>query len=66
MFGPTKTGTIRTLELSAETLDLHNRADSLGLPLQVNTIGERQFAPLIKKAGVKRIKFHGCATPSQR
>ncbi len=92
VFGPTKTGTIRTLELSAETVellrnhkkhqaavkmrnrqhyhdlglvfakewgDLHNRADSLGLPLQVNTIGERQFGPLIKKAGVKRIKFHG-------
>ena len=92
VFGPTKTGTIRTLELSAETVDLlkahkqhqaavkmrnrqhyhdlglvfakewgdlHNRADSLGLPLQVKTIGERQFGPLTKKAGVKRIKFHG-------
>jgi integrase len=92
VFGPTKTGTIRTIELSAETVDLlkehkkhqatikmrnrqhyhdlglvfakewgdlHNRADSLGLPLQVNTIGERQFGPLIKKAGVRRIKFHG-------
>ena len=92
VFGPTKTGTIRTLELSTETVDLlrdhkrhqaaikmrnrqhyhdlglvfakewgdlHNRADSLGLPLQVNTIGERQFGPLIKKAGVKQIKFHG-------
>lgn len=92
VFGPTKTGTIRTLELSAETVellkehkqhqatikmrnrtsyhdlglmfakewgDLHNRADSLGFPLQVNTIGERQFGPLIKRAGVRRIKFHG-------
>jgi hypothetical protein len=29
------------------------------LPLQVNTIGERHFGPLIKKAGVRRIKFHG-------
>ena len=91
MFGPTKTGTIRTVELSAETVDLlkvhkqhqaaikmrnrqhyhdlgllfakewgdlHNRADSLGLPLQVNTIGERQFGPLTKKAGVRRM-FHG-------
>lgn len=92
VFGPTKTGTIRTLELSAETVellrdhkkhqaavkmrnrqhyhdlglvfakewgDLHNRADSLGLPLQVNTIGEREFGRLIKAAGVRRIKFHG-------
>ena len=39
--------------------DLHNRADSLGLPLQVNTIGDREFARLIKAAGVRRIKFHG-------
>jgi len=39
--------------------DLHNRADSLGLPLQVNTIGDRDFARLTKAAGVRRIKFHG-------
>jgi site-specific recombinase XerC len=38
---------------------LHNRADSLGLPLQVNTIGQRQFGRLIGAAGVRRIKFHG-------
>jgi integrase len=92
VFGPTKTGTIRRLELSAESVDLlkehkkqqaaiklrnrqhyhdlglvfakecsdlHSRADSLGLPLQVNTIGEREFGRLIKAAGVRRIKFHG-------
>ena len=38
----------------------------LGLPLQANNIGERDFAPLVAKAGVRRIKFHGlrhtCAT----
>jgi integrase len=99
VFGPTKTGTIRTVDLAAETVELlktHKQAqaalkmknrrhyhdlglvfakehgdtigrpDSLGLPLQVNTIGQRQFAKLIKAAGVKRIKFHGlrhtCAT----
>jgi integrase len=99
VFGTTKTGTIRTLELSAESVallaahkkqqaevklrnrrhyhdlglvfakewgDLHQRADSLGLPLQVNTIGSREFGRLIKASGVKRIKFHGlrhtCAT----
>jgi integrase len=39
--------------------DLHNRAESLGGPLQVNTIGQREFGRLIKRAGVKRIKFHG-------
>jgi integrase len=98
-FGPTKTGIIRTVDLSAETADLlrehkqaqaalkmrnrrqyhdlglvfakewgdiHNRADSLGLPLQVNNIGSREFGRIIKAAGVKRIKFHGlrhtCAT----
>ena len=46
--------------------DLHGRADSLGGPLQVNTIGSREFDRLIKAAGVRRIKFHGlrhtCAT----
>jgi integrase len=36
-----------------------HRADSLDLPLQVKTIGEREFGRLIKAAGVPRIKFHG-------
>jgi hypothetical protein len=45
------------LVFAKEWGDLRDRADSLGLPLQVNTIGERQFGPLIKKAGVKRIKL---------
>ena len=47
------------LVFAKEWGDLHNRADSLGLPLQVNTIGDREFARLIKAAGVRRIKFHG-------
>jgi integrase len=38
---------------------LHGREDSLGNPIQVNTIGQREFERLIKRAGVKRIKFHG-------
>lgn len=46
--------------------DLHGRADTLGGPLQVNNIGQREYDRLIKAAGVKRIKFHGlrhtCAT----
>ena len=47
------------LVFAKEWGDLHNRANSLGLPLQVNTIGDREFARLIKAAGVRRIKFHG-------
>jgi integrase len=47
------------LVFAKEWGDLHNRTDSLGLPLQVNTIGEREFGRLIKAAGVRRIKFHG-------
>jgi integrase len=39
--------------------DLHGREDSLGLPLQSNTIGQRQFARLIKVANVRRITFQG-------
>jgi len=35
------------------------RAFALGEPLSLSHIGERDFDPLIKKAGVKRIKFHG-------
>lgn len=39
---------------------------SLGQPLQMNNLGQREYATLIKAAGVKRIKFHGmrhtCAT----
>lgn len=42
------------------------RGDTLGDPLQVNNLGQREFARLIKAAGVRRIKFHGlrhtCAT----
>jgi integrase len=33
--------------------------DSLGQPLQLNNIGEREFGGLIKAAKVRRIKFHG-------
>lgn len=42
------------------------RNDHLGEPLQMNNLGQREFAQLIKKAGVKTITFHGmrhtCAT----
>lgn len=39
--------------------DLHRGQDSLGAPLQMNNLGEREFARIIKAAGVRRIKFHG-------
>jgi integrase len=55
------------LVFAKEYGDLTNRADMIGLPLQANHLGERQFARLVKAAeGVKRITFHGmrhtCAT----
>ncbi|MCZ6874185.1 MAG: site-specific integrase [bacterium] len=41
-------------------------SDTLGHPLQSNSIGQREFKRLIAEAGVKPIKFHGlrhtCAT----
>lgn len=46
--------------------DLQHTGQMLGHPLQINNLGERVFAPLIRAAGVRRIKFHGlrhtCAT----
>jgi integrase len=39
--------------------DLTTGRSTLGEPLQANNIGERQFAKLVKAAGVRRIKFHG-------
>ncbi len=42
------------------------RGDFLGDPLQLNNLGQRQYAKIVKAAGVRRIKFHGlrhtCAT----
>lgn len=33
--------------------------DRIGDPLQANNLAEREFNPLVKLAGVRRIKFHG-------
>ena len=45
---------------------LQRTGDTLGLPLQMNNLGQREYAAIIKAAGVKPIKFHGlrhtCAT----
>ena len=35
------------------------KPDTLGEPLHLNNIGQREFAKLIKVAGVRPIKFHG-------
>jgi integrase len=54
------------LVFAKEYGDLTNRKDMIGLPLQANNLGERQFSKIIKAADVKRITFHGmrhtCAT----
>jgi integrase len=39
--------------------DLHGREDSLGLPLQSNNLGQREFARILKVANVRRITIHG-------
>lgn len=54
------------LVFAKEWGDVHGREDSLGLPLGMNNLGAREFARIVKQAGVRRIKFHGlrhtCAT----
>jgi integrase len=56
------------LMFAKEWGDLHGRQDSLGQPLQANNLGQREYARIIKAAGVRAIKFHGlrhtCATLS--
>jgi integrase len=54
------------LVFAKEWSDVQKRGDSLGHPLQMNNLGQREYAKLIAAAGVKPIKFHGlrhtCAT----
>jgi integrase len=38
---------------------LHGREDSLGLPLQANNLGQREFAKVVKAAKVRPITVHG-------
>lgn len=44
---------------SKEWGDLHGREDSLGLPLQSNNLGQREFARILKAANVRPITIHG-------
>ena len=54
------------LVFAKEWSDVRKRDDVLGQPLQMNNLGQREYAKLIKAAGVRTIKFHGlrhtCAT----
>jgi len=47
------------LVFAKEWAERWTRKDFLGLPLQANNIGEREFARIIKTANVRRISFHG-------
>lgn len=54
------------LVFAKEWSDLQRAGEMLGYPLQMNNLGQREYAKLIKAADVRRIKFHGlghtCAT----
>ena len=47
------------LMFAKEWGDLHGREDSLGLPLQVNNLGQREYLRIVRAAAVRPIKFHG-------
>jgi len=47
------------LVFAKEWSDLQRRTDCLGEPLQINNLGQREYATIIKAAGVRPIKFHG-------
>jgi integrase len=47
------------LVFAKEWDDVRGRESSLGSPIQVNSLGQREFARIVEAAGVKRIKFHG-------
>jgi len=47
------------LVFAKEWGDLYGREDSLGLPLQSNNLGQREYARILKAANVKRITIHG-------
>jgi integrase len=54
------------LVFAKEWGDLRKREECLGQPLQMNNLGQREYAKLIQAAKVRAIKFHGmrhtCAT----
>lgn len=54
------------LVFAKEWGELSSKVDTLGDPLQMNNIGQREFNKIIEAADIRRIKFHGmrhtCAT----
>ena len=54
------------LVFAKEWEDLQRGRDTLGDPLQMNNLGQREFRKLLEASGVRRIKLHGlrhtCAT----
>ena len=54
------------LVFAKEWGELSSKVDTLGDPLQMNNIGQREFNKIIEAASIRRIKFHGmrhtCAT----
>ena len=54
------------LVFAKEWGDVRKHEECLGQPLQLNNLGQREYAKLIKAAKVRAIKFHGlrhtCAT----
>lgn len=47
------------LVFAKDWTDCQRHTDVLGDPLQMNNLGQREYARLIKAADVRRIKFHG-------
>ena len=47
------------LVFAKEWGEMTRKVYCLGDPLQMNNLGQREYAKLIKKAGVRPIKFHG-------
>jgi len=54
------------LVFAKEWTDVRRHGETLGQPLQLNNLGQRDYAKFIEAANVRRIKFHGlrhtCAT----
>ena len=49
------------LVFAKEWADVGTRSETLGHPLQLNNLGQREYPKLITAAGVRWIKFHGLA-----
>jgi integrase len=47
------------LVFAKEWVDAQQVGETLGHPLQANNLGQREFAKVIRAAGVRPIKFHG-------